>query len=115
MNGNYFQNPTFPINPEVNTNNLETTPTAPLIPLPDVQVSYIENILRDNRGKTVKAYVSFSDSEKWKDKEFIGTIEEASIDHLIIKDAMNGSYYLIKILYLDYIEFMEPIIYKRPR
>ncbi len=119
MNGNYYQNPTFPNNPypEANNQTVNQTnfPPPPKIPLPDVQVSYIENILRDNRGKTVKAYVSFPDSEKWRDKEYVGTIEEASIDHLIIKDSMTGSWYLIKMLYLDYIEFMEPIFYDRPR
>ncbi len=113
MNGNYYQNPTFPSNQNMELNN-QTTST-PIIPLPEIQASYIENILRDNRGKNVKAYVSFPDSEKWRDKEFVGTIEEASIDHLIIKDSLNGNWYLIKILYLDYIEFMEPIFYNRPR
>ncbi len=114
MNGNYYQNPTFPNNqiPSEPTNIIPIE--EPIVPLPENQISYIENILRDNRGKTVKAYVSFPDSNMWRDKEFIGTIEEASIDHLIIKDSINNNFYLIKILYLDYIEFMEPITYKRP-
>ncbi len=114
MNGNYYQNPTFPNNQIPQNNNQIITPNTPIIPLPEIQVSYIENILRDNRGKLVKAYFSFPDSETWRDKEFIGYIEEASIDHLIIRDSMNNNYYLIKILYLNFIEFMEPIIYNKP-
>mgnify|MGYP003310460924 CR=1 FL=1 len=46
--------------------------------IPDEQ-SYIENILRNNIGKKVKAYVSFSDSNEWKDKIFEGIIEEIHI------------------------------------
>ena len=40
-----------------------------------------------------------------------GIIEEAGKDHLIIRDNTNNLWYLIRILYLNYVEFMEPIIY----
>ncbi len=114
MNQNYYQNPTFPNNQTQTIPNNIIPIDEPINPLPETQISYIENILRDNRGKVVKAYVSFPDSDTWKDKEFIGKIEEASIDHLIISDNVTGNWYLIKMLYLDYMEFMEPITYKRP-
>ena len=107
MNGNYYQNPTFP------TNNFQTPPGN--ISISEVNIpmeqSYIENILRLNKGKKVKAYVSYPDSSAWQNKVYEGIIEEAGKDHLIIKDNISGTWYLIRIIYLNYVEFMEPIIY----
>ena len=40
-----------------------------------------------------------------------GIIEEAGKDHLIIRDPMNNVWYLIRMIYLNYVEFMDPIIY----
>lgn len=109
MNGNFYQNPIFPgtdkeqgypsMN-DTNNSNLDYN-----------ESSYIENILRLNKGRKVNAHVSFPDSTEWKNKVFSGLIEEAGKDHLIIKDINNGYWYLIRILYLDYVEFMEPINY----
>lgn len=116
MNGNYYQNPTFPSNSTPPMNNQNYSPSiTPEINnnLPEYEMSYIENILRANKGKTVKAFFSYPDSEKWRDNEYFGTIEEAGIDHLIIRDSSNGSYYLLRMIYLDYFEFMEPINYQK--
>ncbi len=108
MNGSYYQNPTFPnaVNP------VETTPTNSSImqSLP-MEQSYIENILRLNKGKKIKAYVSFPDSIEWKDKIFSGVIQEAGRDHLIISDPATGKWYLILMIYLNYVEFEERINY----
>ena len=73
--------------------------------------SYIENILRLNKGQRIKAYVSYPDSSAWQNKVYEGIIEEAGKDHLIIRDNVSGTWYLIRIIYLNYVEFMEPIIY----
>lgn len=113
MNGNYYQNPTFP-NSQANMPN--QTPTSPpgnissasMMPM---EQSYIENILRLNKGKRVNAYVSYPDSNEWRDKIYSGIIEEAGRDHLIISDPVNGNWYLIRMIYLDYVEFMEKINY----
>lgn len=105
MNGNYYQNPTFPTsqnNYEVNLNNDTTL---------EMEQSYIENILRLNKGKKVKAYVSFPDSNDWRDKVFTGIIEEAGRDHLIISDPSTGHWNLILMIYLNYVEFDERINY----
>jgi len=111
MNGNFYQNPTFPTNQNTG-NNYKTPPGNISIMENDYnEQSYIENILRLNKGRKVNAYVSFPDSTEWKNKVFNGTIEEAGKDHLIIKDVSTGNWYLIRILYLDYVEFMEPINY----
>lgn len=107
MNGNYYQNPTFP------TNSFQTPPgnmSVSEVNMP-MEQSYIENILRLNKGRKVKAYVSYPDSSAWQNKIYEGIIEEAGRDHLIIKDNVSGTWYLIRIIYLNYVEFMEPIIY----
>jgi spore coat protein GerQ len=112
MNGNFYQNPTFP-NSQLD-NNYQSPPSnvsSMSSPNDYNEQSYIENILRLNKGRKVNAYVSFPDSNQWRDKVFTGLIEEAGKDHLIIKDVTNGNWYLIRILYLDYVEFMEPINY----
>ena len=107
MNGSYYQNPTFP------TNNFSTPPGN--ISVTEVnntqEQSYIENILRLNKGQRIKAYVSYPDSSAWQNKVYEGIIEEAGKDHLIIRDNVSGTWYLIRIIYLNYVEFMEPIIY----
>lgn len=109
MNGSYYQNPTFPSNnyqtPPGNMSVNEVTTSIPR------EQSYIENILRLNKGQKIKAYVSYPDSSAWQNKVYEGIIEEAGKDHLIIRDPVNNIWYLIRIIYLNYVEFMEPIIY----
>lgn len=112
MNGSFYQNPTFPNA----TNNAAQTPLTPpgnisyqsTLPL---QQSLIENILRLNKGKKVRAYVSYPDSNEWRDKIYEGVIEEAGRDHLIISDIKTGAWYLIRMIYLNYVEFEEKINY----
>lgn len=116
MNGNFYQNPTFPtldnsMNNNSNDFQFEEGYQAGQMADVPMQQSYIENILRHNKGKKVKAYVSFPDSQDWKDKIFEGTIEQAGRDHLIIRDPKNGHWYLILMIYLDYVEFDEQIEY----
>ena len=111
MNGNFFSNPTFPTNN--NSNNIPSPPgnvnySDTSLPM---EQSYIENILRLNKGKRIKAYVSYPDSSAWQNKVYEGIIEEAGRDHLIIRDNVNNLWYLIRIIYLNYVEFMEPIVY----
>lgn len=108
MNGNYYQNPTFPtieedqkiITPPNNINYVSAFP---------IEQSYIENILRQNKGKRINAYVSYPDSSSWQNKVYSGIIEDAGRDHLIISEPSTGNWYLIRLIYLDYAEFMEKI------
>ena len=76
-----------------------------------MEQSYVENILRLNRGKYGKFYVSFPDSNEWKDKVFTGIVEQAGRDHLIISDPSTGKWYMILMIYLNYVEFEEKINY----
>ena len=77
-----------------------------------MEQSYIENILRLNKGKKVRAFYSFTDSTLHKDKVFEGIIEQAGRDHLIISDPTNGKWYMHLMIYLDYVEFDEKINYQ---
>ena len=133
MNGTYYQNPTFPTNQnnyDVNMNHANNqgkinNPNSTNTPNPinnfnqdynmgtslPMEQSYIENILRLNKGKMVKAYVSFPDSTEWRNKIFAGRIEEAGRDHLIISNPSTGEWDLILMIYLNYVTFDERINY----
>lgn len=105
MNGSYYKNPSYPQNMRPADTFVGSTNELPM------EQSYVENILRFNKGKKVKVYVSYSDSVEWKDKIFSGVIEQAGRDHLIISDPETGKWYLILMIYLDYVEFDEKINY----
>ena len=75
--------------------------------------SFIENILRLNKGKTVTVYMNFEGSQ-WESKIFRGEILEAGRDHLILKDIQNKVNYLLLTIYLSYITFDETIDYNLP-
>ena len=111
MNGNFYQNPTFPNN-QIEQSGYQSPPGNISSMAGDYnEQSYIENILRQNKGKRVNAYVSYPDSSEWQNKVYNGIIEQAGRDHLIISDPVSGHWYLIRIIYLDYVEFMESINY----
>lgn len=108
MNGTYYPNPTFPSNikndlimeNEVNSN------------LP-MEQSYIENILRLNKGKHVVIYASFPDSNKDIDRSFEGVIETAGKDHIIMANNEKNEWYLIPLIYLNYCTFDSKINYTK--
>ncbi len=122
MNTNYYNNPSYPsmehvsigpmnnINtPQNNTianNNLNSTDK-----MLSIEQSYIENILRLNRGKLATLYFSFPDSVEWRDKTFTGIIEAAGRDHIIVSDPKTGRWYLLLMIYLNYVDFDEKINY----
>ena len=108
MNGSFFSNPTFP-----STTNVPMSPPGNIssqssLPL---EQSLIENILRLNKGKKVKVYASYPDSNEWRDKIYTGIIEESGRDHLILSDPTTGTWYLIRMLYVNFVEFAEKINY----
>lgn len=83
------------------------SPYTPAQPLNEQ--SYIENILRLNKGKRVEIFMSFPDSIEWKDRVFKGIIEESGKDHIILSDPNTGNWYLLVLIYVDYIKFDENI------
>ena len=118
MNNNNFANPgTFPGNPLYSggmsqSPNQETAPTyldqnGPMM----FEQSYIENILRLNRGKQVEIYASYPDSNEWRDRVFSGIVEQSGRDHIILSDPKTGNWYLILLIYVNYVKFDERINY----
>lgn len=75
--------------------------------------SYIENILRLNRGKKVRVHQTFPDSNEWRDLEFRGIIEQAGRDHIILSDPQTGVWQVLLMIYVDYISFDEQINYSQ--
>lgn len=130
MNTNYYPNPTYPnnnisgvqfiqsggiaSNPSNNTNNISNNNLATIQAnnnMLALEQSYIENILRLNRGKLATFYLSYPDSVDWRDKTYTGIIEAAGRDHIIISDPKSGNWYLLLMIYLNYVEFDEKINY----
>lgn len=114
MNNSYF-NPNS--NPNLGYNNVTGSTGIPNInsasntELP-MEQSYVENILRMNKGKVASFYMTFPDAGEWRDKVFTGVVEQAARDHFVISDPKTGKWYLLLSIYLDFIIFDEEINYK---
>ena len=78
---------------------------------PIEEQSYIENILRLNKGKKARFHITVPGSQEWQDRVFDGIIEQAGRDHIIISDPKTGKWFLVLMIYLDYVEFEERINY----
>ena len=91
------------------------SPSGPQVPgmLP-VEQSYIENILRLNKGKLVSVYSTFENNKEWNARIFKGVIEAAGRDHLILSQTETGKRVLLPMVYVDYIIFDEEIEYEYP-
>ena len=76
--------------------------------------SYIENIIRLNKGKVATFYMTYNDSLEYRDKVYRGIIQAAGKDHIVISDTRDGKRYILLLVYLDYVEFDEPINYEYP-
>ena len=75
--------------------------------------SYIENILRLNRGKKARFHITVPGSQEWQDRVFNGIIEQAGRDHIVVSNPDTGEWYLILMIYLDFVTFEEPINYSK--
>lgn len=120
MNNGYYQNPVFP-GTGLNNNTVPNQKTVPSYEqsqvnsnyiLPSEQ-SYIENILRLNRGKMAKFHITVPGSMEWQDRVFNGIIEQSGRDHIIVSNPNTGEWYLILMIYLDFVTFEEPINYNK--
>ncbi|BBW97963.1 spore coat protein GerQ [Geobacillus sp. FSL W8-0032] len=112
--------PTFGLQTPTFTAPTPTTAAAPaaagaaipgMLPLEE---SYIENILRLNKGKVATVYATFENNREWNAKVFRGVIEAAGRDHVILSDPQTGTRYLIPMIYLDYVTFEGEIAYEYP-
>ncbi len=76
-----------------------------------IEQSFIENILRLNRGKFVTVHQTFEGNSEWNARVFRGRIEEAGRDHIILGNPETGEHYLLLMVNLDFVTFDEPIDY----
>ncbi|WP_041087564.1 spore coat protein GerQ [Jeotgalibacillus soli] len=76
--------------------------------------SYIENILRLNRGKQATVYMTFENNREWNAKIFKGIVEAAGRDHLVLSDPKTGTRYILPMIYFDYATFEGEIQYSYP-
>ncbi|WP_425288585.1 spore coat protein GerQ [Salibacterium halotolerans] len=79
-----------------------------------MEQSYIENILRLNTGKRATVYMTFEGNPDWQSMVFRGILEEAGRDHIVLSDPDTGRWYLLLMVYLDYVVFEEEINYQYP-
>ena len=116
MNGNYYQNPVFPGQGLLN-NSVPNQQTVPSLQQNQIDLineqSYIENILRLNRGKRARFHITVPGSIEWQDRVFDGIIEQSGKDHIIVSNPNTGEWYLILMIYLDFVTFEEPINYNK--
>lgn len=115
MNNNYFDKSVFPGQPIYSSENipspLNTPPGNINYNTLNFEQSYIENILRMNKGKKVTVHMTFPDSEEFKDREFKGIVEQAGKDHIILSEPATGKWFLLLMIYVDFITFDEKINY----
>lgn len=113
MNNNYFDKNVFPGQQIYPNNTTDQTPPGNInyMANQNFEQSYIENILRMNKGKQVTVHMTFPDSEQFKDREFKGIIEQSGRDHIILSDPSTGKWYLLLMIYVDFITFDEKINY----
>lgn len=94
-----------------------TTPTAQpqqLSGMLPIEQSYVENILRLNKGKLATVYATYEGNREWNAKIFKGIIEASGRDHIILSDPQTGMRYLILMVYVNYVTFDEEINYEYP-
>ena len=111
---NYFDKNVFPGQQIYSNENMPSTMNTPPSNINynnnlAFEQSYIENILRLNKGKKATIHMTFPDSEQFRDREFKGIIEQAGKVHIILSDPTSGKWYLLLMIYVDFITFDESI------
>ncbi|MFN7253486.1 MAG: spore coat protein GerQ [Anaerobacillus sp.] len=85
--------------------------TGQQLPMGRVEESFIENILRFNKGKVGTFYFTYRGNNEWNARIYRGRVETAGRDHIIISDPASGKRYLLMMANLDWVEFDERINY----
>lgn len=110
--------PGWPMGPQV---GLPTQMMMPPGPPPELmyggqvlipqEQSYVENILRMNRGKVATVYATYDNNPEWAARVFRGEVENAARDHVVLSDPQTGQRYIIMMVNIDYLTFDEPLRY----
>lgn len=98
--------------PQQQPQQMQQPMTPPQIPAATrlQEESYIENILRANKGKLGTFYFTFENNRERNNLVITGYVEAAGRDHVIISDP-SGKRYLMLMIYLDFVTFDEEINY----
>lgn len=104
----------FPMN--MHSGPAYSTPVVPMgtgqqFPGRVMEESFIENILRFNKGKIGTFYFTYQGNSRWNAMVYHGRVETAGRDHIIISDQATGKRYLLMMANLDWVEFDERINY----
>lgn len=80
---------------------------------PAREQSYIENILRLNRGKPGNFHFSFEHAvaPQGNTLNIRGVVEAAGRDHVILRELQTNHRFLMPMIYFDYAEFDEQMNY----
>lgn len=96
---------------QMNPTGVPATPTFPTAAM-QREESYIENILRLNRGKPGTFYFSFdNDGPGSSTRAVRGVVEAAGRDHVILSESKTNHRFLFPMIYFDYAEFDEEMSY----
>ncbi|MDM5246310.1 MULTISPECIES: spore coat protein GerQ [unclassified Lysinibacillus] len=98
------------------TTQQQMTPPPPAAnpsTLPVREQSYIENILRLNRGKPGTFHFSFEHAiEQGQNTKIVrGVVEAAGRDHVILRELKSNHRFLFPMIYFDYAEYDEEMAY----
>ncbi|MDW0108587.1 spore coat protein GerQ [Sporosarcina aquimarina] len=116
---NYQQQPQYAFPPQQHQQQQQNVPPQVTIPSgrPPAgsfrEESYIENILRLNRGKVGTFHFSFENAMEagTNVKAVTGMVEAAGRDHVILSEQSTGKRFLFPMIYFDYAEFNEELNY----
>lgn len=106
----YYWNPGMGVMPQAQRM------TPPQIPanVRGREESYIENILRLNRGRPGTFYFSFENAVTRGGTNVVtvrGVVEAAGRDHVILRDTSTNKRFLMPMIYFNYAEFDEEVLY----
>ncbi|WP_455683216.1 spore coat protein GerQ [Thomasclavelia sp.] len=88
------------------------TGDAPAVPPVNPGVigqAFLGNIIKLNVGKLGTFYFSYNGSNEWRDKKYVGIIEDAGRDYFIIKEPNGPKRLLLSYVYLLWSEFDEEL------
>jgi len=84
-------------------------PAANIPGMLSIENAYLENIIRLNKGNLATVHLTFSQNSQQPNMIVRGNIIASGRDHIILLDPETNTYYVLLMVYVDYITFNEPI------
>ena len=108
MNNNYYQNPIYQENNNISPyNNQKRNNYNNIIE----EQYYIENVLKNNKGKIVKIHLAIPEINGYQNKTLEGRIEQVGKDYIIISNPKTKEKELIPLIYIILVTFLDSINY----